>query len=45
MMNTNEKEGPMSNPILKQMQNRRSVRQFTGEPVSDADLKIIFETA
>jgi len=35
----------MSNPILKQMQNRRSVRQFTGEPVSDADLEIIFATA
>ena len=35
----------MSNPILKQMQNRRSVRYFTGAPVSDADLKTIFETA
>ena len=35
----------MSNPIIKQMQNRRSVRQFTGEPVSDADLETIFKTA
>ena len=35
----------MSNPILKQMQNRRSVRHFTGQPVSDADLETIFKTA
>jgi FMN reductase [NAD(P)H] len=35
----------MSNPVIKQMRNRRSVRQFTGEPVSDADLQVIFETA
>jgi len=35
----------MSNPVIKQMQNRRSVRQFTGEPVSDSDLQTIFETA
>jgi len=35
----------MSNPVIKQMQNRKSVRQFTGEPVSDADLAIIFATA
>jgi len=35
----------MSNPVIEQMQNRRSVRQFTGEPVGDADLEIIFATA
>jgi FMN reductase [NAD(P)H] len=35
----------MSNPIIKQMQNRRSVRQFTGERVSDSDLETIFKTA
>jgi len=35
----------MSNPVIKQLQNRRSVRHFTGEPVSETDLEVIFATA
>lgn len=31
--------------VIEQLQTRKSIRQFTGEPVSDADLKVIFETA
>ena len=33
------------NPTIAQLQNRRSIRQFTGERVSDADLELIFKTA
>ena len=33
------------NEVIKQLQNRRSVREFTGEKVKDEDLKLILETA
>lgn len=33
------------NEVIKQLQNRRSVREFTGEKVKDDDLKLILETA
>lgn len=33
------------NPTIKQLQNRKSIRQFTGESVSDADLELILKTA
>ncbi len=33
------------NPVIAQLQGRRSIRQFTGEQVSDDDLQRIFETA
>lgn len=35
----------MKNPTLQQLQHRKSIRQFTGEPVSEEDLARIFETA
>ncbi len=35
----------MENPTIKQQQNRKSIRQFTGEPVSEEDLALIFKTA
>lgn len=35
----------MENQIIKQLQNRTSIRQFTGERVSDEDLELIFKTA
>ncbi len=35
----------MENITIKQLQNRKSIRQFTGEAVSEADLKLIFKTA
>ncbi|PKQ31117.1 MAG: NADPH-dependent oxidoreductase [Actinobacteria bacterium HGW-Actinobacteria-2] len=31
----------MSNPVIEQLRQRRSVRAFTGEPVSDVDLAAI----
>lgn len=33
------------NIVLKNLQTRKSIRQFTGEHVRDEDLKLIFETA
>lgn len=33
------------NLVLKQLQTRKSIREFTSEPVSEEDLKTIFETA
>lgn len=33
------------NETIKQLQNRKSIRQFTGESVSDADLELILKTA
>lgn len=33
------------NPIIKQLQNRRSIREFTGEHVKEDDLQIILQTA
>lgn len=33
------------NEIIKQLKNRRSVREFTGEKVKEEDLKLILETA
>ena len=33
------------NNIIKQLLNRKSVRNFTGESVKDEDLKLIFEAA
>ena len=33
------------NEVIKQLQNRRSVREFTGEKVKDEDLKLILKTA
>jgi FMN reductase [NAD(P)H] len=33
------------NQTIKQLQNRRSIRQFTGEHVSDEDLQTILKTA
>jgi nitroreductase len=38
-------EGEIVSEVLKALKERRSVRQFTSEPVSDADLKTIMETA
>jgi len=35
----------MNNIIIKQLQNRKSIREFTGEHVSDQDLDIILKTA
>ena len=35
----------MENPTIKQLQNRKSIRQFTGEAVSEEDLQLIFKTA
>lgn len=35
----------MENPTIKQLQNRKSIRQFTGEPISQGDLELIFKTA
>lgn len=35
----------MENITIKQLQNRKSIRQFTGEAVSEEDLKLIFKTA
>ena len=35
----------MENPTITQLQNRKSIRQFTGEAVKDADLDLIFKTA
>lgn len=35
----------MENPTIKQLQNRKSICQFTGEAISDADLELIFKTA
>lgn len=35
----------MSNPVLAQLQRRRSIRAFTGEAVSDADLDQILRAA
>ena len=33
------------NKIIEQLQNRRSVRNFTGEKVKDEDLELILRTA
>ncbi|MDO5089314.1 MAG: nitroreductase family protein [Leptotrichiaceae bacterium] len=33
------------NEVIKQLKNRRSVREFTGEKVKEEDLKLILETA
>lgn len=33
------------NAIIEQLQNRKSIRQFTGEHVSEEDLELIFKTA
>ena len=33
------------NEVIKQLQERRSVREFTGEKVKDEDLKLILKTA
>lgn len=33
------------NEIIKQLSNRKSIRQFTGERVSDEDLELIIKTA
>jgi len=35
----------MKNITIEQLQNRKSIREFTGEHVSDEDLEIIFKTA
>ena len=35
----------MENPTITQLQNRKSIRQFTGEAIKDADLELIFKTA
>lgn len=35
----------MTNSILSQLQNRKSIRHFTGEAISEADLELIFKTA
>jgi len=35
----------MENPTIQQLQNRKSIRQFTGESVSEEDLQLIFKTA
>ena len=33
------------NKVIEQLQNRRSVRNFTGEKVKDEDLELILRTA
>ena len=33
------------NDVIKQLQNRKSIRKFTGEKVKEEDLKMILETA
>lgn len=33
------------NELIKQLQNRRSVREFTGEKIKEEDLKTILATA
>ena len=33
------------NELIKQLQNRRSVREFTGEKLKEEDLQTILETA
>ena len=33
------------NEVIKQLQNRRSVREFTGETIKEEDLKTILATA
>lgn len=35
----------MENPTLTQLQNRKSIRHFTGEAISEEDLETIFKTA
>ena len=35
----------MGNHVLNQLQNRKSIRHFTGERISEEDLSIIFQTA
>jgi FMN reductase [NAD(P)H] len=35
----------MWNKTIEQLQNRKSIREFTGERVSDEDLELIFKTA
>lgn len=35
----------MENPTIKQLQNRKSIRHFTGEHISEEDLQLIFKTA
>lgn len=35
----------MENPTIAQLQNRKSIRQFTGESISQEDLELIFKTA
>lgn len=35
----------MENTVITQLQNRKSIRQFTGEVISDAHLELIFKTA
>jgi len=35
----------MQNKTIEQLQNRKSIREFTGERVSDKDLELIFKTA
>jgi len=35
----------MKNIIIEQLQNRKSIREFTGEHVCDDDLEVIFKTA
>ena len=32
------------NEVIKQLQNRRSVREFTGEKIKEEDLKTILAT-
>ena len=33
------------NDVIKQLSNRKSIRQFTGESVSNEDLELIIKTA
>ena len=33
------------NEVIKQLQNRRSVREFTGEKIKEEDLQTILATA
>ncbi|MDY0052939.1 MAG: nitroreductase family protein, partial [Aliarcobacter sp.] len=33
------------NPTIKQLSSRKSIRQFTGQSVSNKDLELIFKTA
>lgn len=35
----------MENPVITQLQNRKSIRQFTGEVISEEHLALIFKTA